>query len=147
MKSTAMTLVVAVALLASVLSGHAFEGPFTQSAQPQLDYFDGNWVGSGANARPIFRTRCGNGPLVEITIQDGATMAVFKAFVKGKARSGLRSHLIRLSGAIDRDGKLELSGYESSATVNLSASDGLGEGTWEFRKLVCHGSFRGRRKQ
>lgn len=141
-----MILVFAIALLASVPLGHAFQAPYRQSAQAQIDDFDGNWVGSGQIARPVFRARCGNGPLIELRIQDGTAKAVFKAFVKGKSKSGLKSHVIPLSGRIDGDGRLELSGYESAAMAVLSASNGSGEGTWEFRNLICDGTFRVRRK-
>jgi len=83
--------------------------------------------------------------LIELKIQDGAAKAVFKAFVKGRSKSGIQSLVITLSGAIDGDGKLELSGYESGVMAVLSASNGSGEGTWEFRNLACHGTFRVRR--
>ena len=137
-----MILIFAAMFPASASASDAFQTIYTQSAQAQIDAFDGTWVGSGSNARTIFRTRCGDGPLVEMKIQKGAAKAILKTFAKGRARSGLLSRVIPLSGIINSDGKLELTGYESSATVDLSASDGLGEGTWEFRKLACHGSFR-----
>lgn len=146
MRGTAIILAFSISLLASVPSGHAFQTPFTQSAQAQIGDFDGEWVGSGRIARPIFRTRCGNGPLIELRIQNGTAKAVFKAFAKGKAKTGLKSHVIPLSGRIDGDGKLELTGYESAAMAVLLASNGSGEGTWEFRNLVCDGTFRVRRK-
>ena len=146
MRGTAVILMFAGALLASAPSGHAFRAPYPQSAQAQMDDFDGNWVGSGRIARPIFRTRCGDGPLIEMRIQDGTAKAVFKAFVKGKSKAGLKSHVIPLSGRIDDDGRLELSGYESAAMAILLASNGSGEGTWEFRNLFCDGTLRVRRK-
>ena len=51
-----------------------------------------------------------------------------------------------LSGAIDDQGRLELSGFQSDAMAVLSASDGSGEGQWETRTLVCHGTFQVRRR-
>jgi len=147
MRGTAILFVLSSSLLAFNPSGHAFQTPFTQSAQAQIRDFDGEWVGSGHIAWPIFRANCGNGPLIELKIQNGTAKAVFKTFAKGKAKSGLKSRVIPLSGRIDRDGKLELSGYESAAMAVLLASNGTGEGTWEFRNVVCNGTFRVRRKQ
>lgn len=154
MRRPALLLLVAAALLASSPASSAAPPPAPQSAQAGTDSFDGTWVGSGRIARPIFRSWCGDGPLVKMTIQDGAARAVFKAFAKGKARAGLRSYVITLTGVVEGDGALTLTGYEASATLALSARDGTGdgtgegtgEGTWEFRRLACYGNFRVRRK-
>jgi len=160
MRRPVLLLLVAAALLASSPASSAAPppAPAPQSAQAGTDSFDGTWVGSGRIARPIFRSWCGDGPLVKMTIQDGAARAVFKAFAKGKARAGLRSYVITLTGVVEGDGALTLTGYEASATLALSARDGTGagtgagtgegtgEGTWEFRRLACYGNFRVRRK-
>ena len=58
------------------------------------------------------------------------------------ARGWEASLIDSLSGAIDDQGRLELSGFQSYAMAVLSASDGSGEGQWETRTLMCHGTFR-----
>ena len=150
MRRPVLLLLLAAALLASAPARSAAPAPAPQSAQARSDAFDGTWVGSGRIARPIFRSWCGDGPLVEMTIQDGAARAVFKAYAKGKARAGLRSYVITLTGVVDGDGNgdgaLTLTGYEARATLALSASGGTGEGTWEFRRLACYGDFRVRKR-
>ena len=117
-----------------------------QSAQAQIGGFDGRWVGSGSNARAAFRNRCGNGPLVEITIQDGAARAVFRLTVRRGMDRRPRTEVLSLNGAIDDQGKLELSGFQSDAMAVLSASGESSDGTWETRSLACHGTFRVRRR-
>ena len=117
--------------------------PTTQPAQAKIADFDGNWVGSGSNARAAFRNRCGSGPLVELTIQDGAAKAVFRFTIR---RGIIRSEVLTLSGAIDDHGRLEISDFQSDAMAVLSARDGSGDGTWEARGLACHGTFRVRRR-
>ena len=52
--------------------------PAMQPAQAQIGDFNGKWVGSGRNARAAFRSRCGSGPLVQLTIHDGSARAVFR---------------------------------------------------------------------
>ncbi|MGI9383578.1 MAG: hypothetical protein ACR2PO_10520 [Methyloligellaceae bacterium] len=115
--------------------------PRTQAAQAQIRDFDGKWVGSGSNARNSFRLRCGNGPLVDLTIQNGAAKAVLKFFVRRTLDNDVQSHVIPLNGTIDDHGRMELSGYQASASAVLSAESGSGDGTWETRELVCNGRF------
>ena len=117
--------------------------PTTRPAQAQIGDFDGNWVGSGSNARAAFRNRCGSGPLVKLTIQDGAARGVFKFTTRKK---DVRSEVLTLNGAIDDHGRLELSDFRSDAIAVLSARDRSGDGTWETRGLACHGTFRVRRR-
>lgn len=146
MRVSAIIFLCFMSLLTSVQSSYAFRAPFTQFAQAQIGDFDGEWVGSGQIARPIFKSRCGNGPLINLKIENGTAEAVFKAFAKGKAKTGLKTRVVFLRGRIDSDGQLELSGQDSAAKAVLLASNGSGEGTWEFRNLVCEGIFRVRRK-
>lgn len=120
--------------------------PTTQPAQAQIGDFDGNWVGSGSNARAAFRNRCGNGPLVDLTIEDGAARAIFRFTVRRGMERDVRSEVLTLNGAIDDHGRLELSHIQSDAIAVLSARDGSGDGAWETRGLACHGTFRVRRR-
>ncbi len=120
--------------------------PTTQPAQAQIGDFDGNWVGSGSNARAAFRNRCGSGPLVKLIIQDGAARAVFRFTIRRGMERDVRSEVLTLNGAIDDHGRLELSDFQSDAMAVLSARDGSGDGTWEARGLACHGTFRVRRR-
>jgi hypothetical protein len=120
--------------------------PTTQPAQAQIGDFDGNWVGSGSNARAAFRNRCGNGPLVDLTIQNGAARAVFRITVRRRTDERPRTEVLTLNGAIDDHGRLEVSGRQSDAIAVLSARDGSGDGAWETRGLACHGTFRVRRR-
>jgi hypothetical protein len=117
-----------------------------QSSKAQSSKFDGGWVGSGSNARAAFRNRCGNGPLVEITIQDGAARAVFRLTVRRGMERRPRTEVLSLNGAIDGRGKLVLSGFQSDAMVVLSATGESSDGTWDTRRLACHGTFRVRRR-
>jgi hypothetical protein len=57
-----------------------------------------------------------------------------------------RTEVLSLNGAVDEQGKLVLSGFQSDAMAILSASGELSDGTWETRGLVCHGTFRVRKK-
>lgn len=120
--------------------------PTTQPAQAQIGDFDGNWVGSGSNTRAAMRNRCGNGPLVDLTIQNGAARAVFRITVRSRMDERPRTEVLTLNGAIDDHGRLDLSHFQSDAIGVLSARDGSGDGTWETRGLACHGTFRVRRK-
>ena len=120
--------------------------PTTQPAQAEIGDFNGKWVGSGSNARAAFRNRCGNGPLVDLTIQDGAAKAVFRFTIRKGMERGIRSEVLPLSGTIDDHGRLELSDFQSDVLAVLSARDGTGDGSWETRGLACHGTFRVRRK-
>ncbi len=120
--------------------------PATQPAQAQIGDFDGNWVGSGSNARAAFRNRCGNGPLVNLTVQNGAARAVFRFTVRRRMDERPRTEVLTLNGAIDDHGRFEVSGLQSDAIAVLSARDGSGDGAWETRGLACHGTFRVRRK-
>jgi len=120
--------------------------PTTQPAQAQIGDFDGNWVGSGSNARAAFRNKCGNGPLVDLTIEDGAARAVFRITGRRSLSERPRTEVLPLSGAIDDHGRLELSHIQSDAIAVLSAHDGSGDGAWETRGLACHGAFRVRRR-
>jgi hypothetical protein len=118
----------------------------TQPAQAQTGDFDGRWVGSGSNARAAFRNRCGNGPLVDLTIQDGSARAVFSFTVRRRTDRRPRREVLSLSGAVEGQGKLVLSGFQSEAMAVLSASGEPSDGTWDTRRLACHGTFRVRRK-
>ena len=120
--------------------------PTTQPAQAQIGDFDGNWVGSGSNARSAFRNRCGNGPLVNLTIQNGSARAVFRITARRRTDERPRTEVLTLNGAIDDHGRLEVSGRQSDAIAVLSARDGSGDGAWETRGLACHGTFRVRRR-
>ena len=120
--------------------------PVTQPAQAQIGDFDGEWVGSGSNARAAFRNRCGYGPLVVLTLQDGAARATFKFTVRRRFDERPRTELLTLNGAIDDHGRLELSDFQSDVVAVLSARDRLGDGTWETRGLACHGTFKVRRR-
>ena len=120
--------------------------PTTQPAKAQIGDFDGNWVGSGSNARAAMRNRCGNGPLVDLTIQNGSDRGVFRFTVRRGLERGMRSEVVALSGNIDDHGRLELSDFQSDVVAVLSARDGSGDGTWETRGLACHGTFRVRRR-
>ena len=133
-------------LLASSAPGRAVEAAGAQTVDSHDQTFDGTWVGSGTIARPIFRTRCGNGPLIELTVKDGAAKAVFKAFAKGKARTGLKSHLFVLRGSVGTDGHLDLGTWDAEATFDLNAETGTGEGTWSFTRVVCDGPFTVRKR-
>ena len=119
--------------------------PTTQPAQAQIGDFDGNWVGSGSNTRPGLRTRCGNGPLINLTIQAGAASAVFRFTIRRGLEKGVRSEVLPLRGAIDDHGRLQLSDFQSDVVGVLSARNGSGDGSWETRGLACHGTFRVRR--
>lgn len=120
--------------------------PTTQPVPAQLSDFNGKWVGSGSNARVAFRNRCGNGPLVNLRIQDGAVRAVFRLTIKKGKESGMRSKVIPMGGSIDDHGRMELSEFQSDVVAVLSAREGSGDGTWETRGLACHGTFRVRRR-
>lgn len=120
--------------------------PTTQPVQAQIGDFNGKWVGSGSNARAAFRTRCGNGPLVDLTIQDGAAKAVFRFTIQRGMERGIRSEVLPLTGMIDDHGRLELSDFQSDVLAVLAARDGTGDGSWQTRGLACHGTFRVRRK-
>lgn len=146
MKATAIAVGIAVPLVLAAPFGDVIRGPLVQSAQAQSDAFDGHWVGSGRNAQVSSRNRCGDGPLVDMTIQDGAARAVFKLTVPKGLTSSVRMHVIPLEGSVSGDGKLTLSEQQSNATASLSAGSGSGEGTWEIGSLACQGSFQVRRK-
>ena len=118
----------------------------TQPSQAPSGEFDGNWVGSGSNARNAFRTRCGSSPLVDLTIQDGSARAVFSFTVRRRTDRRPRREVLSLSGAVEGQGKLVLSGFQSEAMAVLSASGEPSDGTWDTRRLACHGTFRVRRK-
>ena len=120
--------------------------PTTQPAQAQIGDFDGNWVGSGSNARRAMRNRCGNGPLIDLTIQNGAARAVFRITVRRRLDERPRTEVLTLSGAIDDHGRLDLSDFQSDAIGVLSAREGSGDGSWETRGLACYGTFRVRRR-
>ena len=115
--------------------------PRTQAAQAQIGDFDGRWVGSGSNARASYRTRCGNGPLIDLTIQGGAARGVMKFFVRRALDNEVRSDVIPLTGAIDDHGRLDLTGHQATFTGVLSAEAGSGDGSWDVRTLACHGTF------
>ena len=119
---------------------------YTQSSQARFGDFDGSWVGSGRRSPNVSRNRCGDGPLVELTIQDGAARSVFRLPVRRGRDQRLRTEVLSLRGGVDDQGQLELSGHESDAKAVLSASGGSGEGTWEFRSIACHGTFQVRRR-
>ena len=120
--------------------------PATQPAQAQLGDFNGKWVGSGSNARAAFRNRCGSGPLVQLTIQDGSARAVFRFTIRKGMERELRSEVLPLSGTIDDHGRLQLSDFQSDVIGVLSARDGTGDGSWETRGLACNGTFQVRRR-
>lgn len=107
---------------------------------------DGHWVGSGSTARNLARNRCGRGPLIDLTIDQGAARAVFRLTVRRGMDRRPHTEVIPLNGRIDDQGQLELSGFQSTARALLSAKEESGEGTWETRSLACHGTFRVRRK-
>ncbi len=121
-------------------------GTNTQSSQAQSGDFDGSWVGSGRRSPNVSRNRCGDGPLVELTIQGGTARAVFRLPVRRGRDQRPRTEVLSLNGGVDDQGKLELFGFQSEAMAVLLASDGSGEGTWETRTLVCHGTFPVRRR-
>jgi len=146
MNLAAMALGLAVPFLTSIGLGHAVPEPPVQTAQAQTNAFDGNWVGSGRNARASARNRCGDGPLVELTVQDGEAKAVFKLTVPHSKNVGLKRHVFPINGSVDDDGALTLSGHQADATATLSASGEPSEGTWEIGSLACDGTFRVRRK-
>ena len=120
--------------------------PTTQPVQAQIGDFDGNWVGSGSNTRPAMRNRCGNGPLVDLTIQNGAARAVFRITVRRRMDERPRTEVLNLNGTIDDHGRLDLSDFQSDVIGVLSARNGSGDGMWETRGLACHGTFRVRRR-
>ena len=120
--------------------------PTTRPAQAKIDDFNGNWVGSGSHARAAFRNRCGNGPLVDLTIQSGSARAIFRFTFRRGMDKGMRTEVLSLSGAINDHGRLVLSDFQSDALAVLSARDGSGDGSWEARGLACHGTFRVRRR-
>ena len=120
--------------------------PTTQPVLAKIGDFDGDWAGSGSIARAAFRTRCGGGPLVEVTIQDGAARAIFRFTVRRGMERDMRSEVLTLNGTIDDHGRLNLTDFQSDVIAVLSARDGSGDGTWETRGLACHGSFRVRRR-
>ena len=146
MKAAAVTLGLAVPLVLSAPFGHVMQGSLVRPAEAQSDAFDGHWVGSGRNAQASARNRCGDGPLVDMTIQDGAARAVFKLTVPKGLTSGVRMHVIPMEGSVGGDGRLTLSDQQSNATASLSAGSGSGEGTWEIGSLACQGSFQVQRK-
>jgi len=116
--------------------------PATQPVQAPIGDFNGNWVGSGRNALAAFRTRCGSGPLIQMTIQDGSARAVFHFTLRRGLERDLESIVVIMTGAIDDHGRLELSDFESLARAVLSARDGSGDGSWQTSGLACHGTFR-----
>ena len=120
--------------------------PRTQAAQAQIGDFDGRWVGSGRNARSAFTTRCGSGPLIELTIQNGTAKGVMKFFVRRPMNNEMRSDLIPVTGAIDDHGRLDLSGHQATFTGVLSAQSGSGDGSWDVRTLACYGTFQVRHR-
>ena len=120
--------------------------PVTQAVQAPIGDFNGNWVGTGNNALPAFRTRCGSGPLVRLTIQDGSARAVFHFTIRRGMERDLESIVLILTGNVDDHGRLKLSDFQSLASGVLSARDGMGDGAWETSQLVCRGTFRVHRK-
>ncbi len=118
----------------------------TQPVQAELSAFNGTWVGSGRIARPAFRNRCGNGPLVQLDIADGRARAVFKLTSRRRMDERPRQTVLNLSGSLDDHGRLELKDFQSDVLGVLSARDGTGDGAWETRGLACHGTFSVRRK-
>ena len=115
--------------------------PRTQAAQAQIGEFDGRWVGSGNNARAAFRTRCGNGPLIELTIQNGSAKGVMKFFVRRPLNNEMRSDVVPVTGTVDDHGRLDLTGHQATFTGVLSVQSGSGDGSWDVRTLACHGTF------
>ena len=146
MKATAVVLGLAVPLVLAALFADVGRGSLVRPAQAQGDAFDGHWVGSGRNAQASARNRCGDGPLVDMTIQDGAARAVFKLTVPKGLTSSIKMHVIPMEGSVGSDGKLTLSDQQSNAMADLSADSGSGEGSWEIGSLACQGSFQVRRK-
>jgi hypothetical protein len=84
--------------------------------------------------------------LVDLTIQDGSARAVFSFTVRRRTDRRPRREVLSLSGDVDGQGKLVLSGFQSEAMAVLSASGEPSDGTWDTRRLACHGTFRVRRK-
>jgi hypothetical protein len=115
--------------------------PRTQAEQAQTGDFDGRWVGSGTNARAAFRTRCGNGPLIELTIQNGSAKGVMKFFVRRPLNNEMRSDVVPVTGTVDDHGRLDLTGHQATFTGVLSVQSGSGDGSWDVRTLACHGTF------
>jgi len=120
--------------------------PATPAVQAPIGDYNGTWVGSGKNARPAFRTRCGYGPLIQLKIQDGSARAVFHFTRRQGLERDLESIVLNMTGAIDDHGRLKLADFQSLASAVLSARDGSGDGSWETSGLACHGTFRVHRK-
>lgn len=146
MKVAAIVFAFAVPLLVSAPLAPGLEGPLVQSVQAQDNAFDGHWVGSGQNAQASSRNRCGDGPLVDLTIGGGKARAVFKLTVPKGLTSSVRMHVIPMEGSVSGDGELTLSDQQSNATASLSASSGSDEGTWKIGSLACEGTFRVQRQ-
>jgi hypothetical protein len=120
--------------------------PATPAVQAPIGDFNGNWVGSGRNALPAFRTRCGYGPLIQVKISDGSARAVFHFTMRRGLERDMESVVINMTGVIDDHGRLKLSDFQSLASGVLSARDGTGDGAWESSTLACRGTFSVHRK-
>lgn len=120
--------------------------PQTQAAQAQIGDFDGRWVGSGSNARASYVTRCGSGPLIDLTIQNGSARGVLKFFINRPLVTEMRTDVVPITGTIDDYGRLSLTGHQATFTGVLSAEAGSGDGSWDVRTLACNGTFRVNRR-
>ena len=145
MKISTMSLVLVCGLLLWAPPGFAQQRFSMQLSQTQTGDFDGKWVGSGRRDPSLSRNRCGDGPIIELTVQAGKVAAIFKLSLRKAGQTTPNIEVIPLSGSVDDQGNMALVGSQSTAVGLLSAEDGSGKGTWEFKAIACRGSYQVRK--
>ena len=135
-----MGFIFAVGFVVPSPPGYAQHNLNSQLSDVQTNDFDGQWVGYGHSSPNSSRYRCGDGPIIELTVQAGLAKAALKFALK--KTQGIDIAVIPLRGKIDDQGNMRLAGYESQVIGVLSASKKSGEGTWEIVTYGCRGSFR-----
>ncbi len=139
MRIFSIGLIFAVGVMILSLPGYAQHSFNNQLSQVQTNDFDGQWVGYGRSSPNLSRNRCGDGPIIELTVQAGIAKATLKLVTQRAQKIDIA--VIPLRGTIDDQGNMKLAGYESKVLGILSASKGLGEGTWEIVTHGCRGAF------
>jgi uncharacterized caspase-like protein len=110
-----------------------------QAAALPADQFVGSWRGGGRLAAGSSRVKCGSGPIIELTVEDGEISGQIKLIVATKRGD---TTISRYSGGFEDNGNFKASG--GGAVIDGSFDDdGITvSGTWNLPDMACKGTYR-----
>jgi len=111
-----------------------------QAAVLPADQFVGIWRGGGMLSAGSSRAKCGSGPIIELTVEDGEIFGVIKLIVASKKRGD--TTISRYAGSIEADGNFKGRGGGMVIDGYFDDDGRIVSGTWNVPDMACKGSYR-----